>query len=435
MVEVQKVRSGMRAERWRRVRRSLGLAASLLAIGTATPALAQDDVQGRSVAERNAPEFTSEPIRVGGFELFPSIEANVEYVDNVFASANNPVDDFILAIRPQLLVRDRRPDREIRAVLSAGLRQYVDTETENSEQLRLDALARWGLGTRTRYRTGVEIVRNAEQRRNFDSFTTIVEPIAFTSLRSNVGVTREFGPVTGSIDLAARSTQYDGTTVIDGREFDFGFRDFNVYSAVSRASFSRSRDQEVYVQLTLDERNYQARPSVGNDLPFFAFDRSSRGGRLELGYRRQLTELLYIDARAGYLVQDFEQTGLGSVTGLAFETDLLWNVTPLTSIEFTAARRVDDRINPLLSGLVRTEAAARVEHELLRNLILVGRGRYSNLDQLDAGPDADEYEIGASAEYRLDRNWTVMLRAEHFERSGLFEFEQNEIGLGLRYNF
>ena len=43
--------------------------------------------------------------------------------------------------------------------------------------------------------------------------------------------------------------------------------------------------------------------------------------------------------------------------------------------------------------------------------------------------------VGFETRYRLDRHWEVNFRAEHYERTGFYDFKQNEVGVGLRYNF
>lgn len=400
-----------------------------------SPAVAQSDIQGQSVADRNAPEFSSMPVRIGPFEAFPAIELTTEYNDNIFALNDVPREDVIFSLRPSLLLRDRRPDRIVRLNLTAGLRKYAKTNAQDDEQIRISADTRWGLGSNTEYRLGGLINRNTEQRRDIDSFITVAEPIAFTNLEGNAGITREFGFLQASLDGRVRSVEYDGFTNIDGERFDLAFRDFQVYNGQARLAYSRSRDQQFYVQLTASDRNFQSGPLLLDGQPIVPLDRSSRGGRLEVGYRQQLTELLYLDVRGGYLVQDFDDPTISSVDGLAFEADILWNVSPLTSIQVSGIRRVDDSINPLISGLVRTEGAVQVEHELLRNFIVTGNARYTDLNQLNSPRDGTQWSVGSTADYRLDRNWSLTFRAEHFERNGLFAFTQNEAGVGVRYNF
>ena len=399
-------------------------------------AAAQDDVQGRSVSQRNAEEYAPKPIHIGSFEAFPSIHLAAEYNDNALVTANNGREsDVIFTLSPRLQLRDRRPDRSIDIDLSAGIRKFASIKTEDSEQFSVSARGAWGLGTATQYRASARVNRSTEDRRDAGSFNSVLQPIAFTDLNAQVGIDQAFGPIRVSLDGSARAVRYDGLTVIGSEQFDLSFRDFEVYRATSRISYARSRDREVYLMLTVDDRSYDSAPITSGGEPLFPFDRSSRGGRLELGYRQQITELLYLDMRAGYLLRDFKDPALDNTSGLAFQAHLLWNVTPLTSIEVGAQRRVDETVNPLVSGLVRTESTVKVEHELQRNLLLTARGSYAKLDQLDSTDDGDQWSVAAEATYRLNRHWGLNLKAEHYERRGFFDFSQNQVGISLRYSF
>ena len=420
-------------------RASLGLVATgAIALATAshaTPAFAQEDRQAQSVSERNAPEFTSRPIRLGSFDLFPSISVEADYNDNVFVLPTNEVDDVQFNIRPSILLRKRRPDRDTRLNLNANIRRYVDLINENAEQFSADLRTRQGIGSGTEWRLGAGISQNFEQRRDIEAFNEVGEPINFTNFQGNIGVSQDLGPLKLSLDGRAKAVRFSGTLDLDGETFDLSFRDFETYSGILRASFARSMNQEFYLQVTGESREFELAPFFFNGEVTGVIDRSSQGGRIEAGYRRQVTELLFLDVRAGYLAQDFDQPTLNSVDGLAFSADLLWNATPLTSVKLTGRRQVDDNINPNLNGLVRTEAQLQVEHELMRNMFLMGRIRYADLNQIDDPTDGTQYDLMASAEYRFSRFLGLTVQAERFDRSGLFAFTQNRLRAGVTYNF
>ncbi|MEN7538040.1 outer membrane beta-barrel protein [Aurantiacibacter sp. DGU5] len=405
---------------------------------TAVPqvAHAQEDVQGRSVSDRYAAEYAPQPAHVGSFEVFPWIELNAEYNDNALVTAaNGREDDVILTVSPHLQLRDHRADRTVDIDLSAGIRKFASIKTEDAEQFRISARGVWGIGTPTQYRGALQVNRSTEDRRDASSFNTVLQPISFTDYKAEAGIDQAIGPVRVSLDGLARAVRYDGSATFGSEQFDLSFRNFEIYRATGRIRYSRSRDQEVYLQVTADDRSYDPSPLTSGGQPVFPFDRSSRGGRLEVGYRQQITELLYLDLRAGYLVQDYDDPALDNIEGLAFQADLLWNVTPLTSIEVGGQRRVDETINPLVSGLVRTEGTVKVDHELLRNFILTARAAYARLDQLDSADDGDQWSVGLVSSYRIDRHWEIKLRAQHYERTGFYDFAQNEVGIGLRYSF
>lgn len=415
-----------------------GLAASAAAalLVPVTGASAQSDRQAQSVAERNAPEFTSTGIPVGGFQMFPTIDLDLTYNDNIFATQNGETDDAIVSVRPNVLFVDRRTDRETRINLSADLRRFADTSSENAEQFGLEASTRQGIGTGFTYDLGVRLSRNNELRRSIDAFNTVTtEPVAFTNLVANAGAAKDFGPFRLGVNGRMRAVRFEGEIDVGGTPFDLSFRDLETYQGTVRASFARTRDQRLYVQARVDKRDAQLAPLFEEFVVVDFIDRSSDGLRLEAGYGQQVTELLYLDLRAGYLQQDFDDPSLGTIDGLAFQADLLWNATPLTSVLFSALRQVDETLNPEFTGLLRTEARVQVEHELLRNLVLTGRLGYADLNLGNSDADGRRWNAAFKADYRLDRNWSFLLEAQYFDRTGLNVFTQNTLSASIRYSF
>ncbi len=398
-------------------------------------ALAQTDQQGQSVAERSAPEYTNRPIKVGSFDLTPTLSVDANYNDNIFALDSNEIDDVLVTVTPRVVLSRSRPDQTTRIALSAGFRRYFDAISENSERYSADINTRQGRGSGVEWRLGARVARNFEQRRDISSFNEPSTPVTFTEFRGTAGATFDLGSLSVSVDGTAKAVEYSGEFEQGGTVFDLSFRDFQTYEGRVRATFARSRNQEFYVQVTADSRRYELAPLFIRGVPSGFIDRSSKGGRLELGYRRQITELLYLDTSAGYLLQDFDDPANGEVDGVAFTADLLWNATPLTSVRFRGVRQIDDSINPEFAGLVRTEGEVQVEHELMRNLVLIGRAGYSDFNQTNSPLDGDQYNLSAEARYRLNRALGFNLQAERFDRSGLVGFEQNLVRAGVTYNF
>ncbi|MEL7198582.1 MAG: outer membrane beta-barrel protein [Pseudomonadota bacterium] len=419
------------------LKRAVSLASLGAAIALPVSAVsAQSDRQAQSVAERNAPEFSSEPVPVGGFQMFPSVNLDVEYNDNIFATNSNERDDAIISLRPDILLVDRRADRETRINGFANIRRFVDTTSENAERFGLNASTRHGIGTGFEYNLGLRAERSFEQRRDIDSFDiATAEAISFTNLVANAGVAKEFGPLKLSAEGRVRAVRFQGDIDVGGTIFDLSFRDLETYRGTVRASFARSRDQRFYVQGSVDKRDTQLAPLFEEFVVVDFVDRSSDGYRLEVGYGQQVTELLYLDVRAGYLQQSFDDPALNTIDGLSFEADVLWNVTPLTSVLLSAQRRVDETLNPRFTGLLRTEGRVAVEHELLRNLVLTGRIGYADLNLGNSDQDGRRWNVGFLADYRLDRNWSFLIEAEYFDRTGLNVFTQNSVSASLRYSF
>ena len=419
-----------RKGRWICLLSSVALAAS-----SAAPALAQD-IRGQSVRDRLPPEFSKPPIIVGGFEVRPLIETELEYIDNIFASSTNPQDDLVISVLPSVEVRDRRDDREISLRARAGGEAYLNGTLPALFVLSSRGIARLRLGSPTRPFGGFGIDLNGSQLRGVDSddFRFIAQPVRLANYRFNAGVEQDIGRFTVTGEGRANLVRYSGSLNLDGTEFDSGFRDYNAYVGQVDFSYTDLAEQRIYASASFNRREYGSADPTSL-ITAFSRDRSSDGYTIEAGYSRWLTDLFYVDARVGYLEQNYDDLTIASQSGLSLNAVGRYSPTALTTFTATARRTIDQTANPLFSGLLRTEFSLRADHELRRFLLVYADARYGRIDRGDLVEGSDEYNISAGLEYRVSPSWSLTGRAERYQRFGSFEFEQNRLVVGAEYRF
>ncbi len=150
--------------------------------------------------------------------------------------------------------------------------------------------------------------------------------------------------------------------------------------------------------------------------------RNSKGYELDAGTAIEVTRLVTAEVYVGFLHQDYEAQGqpgelFHNFNGPAFGGNLLWNVTPLTSLKGSFSQSVAETTlviatptpaNPFAeaaaSGSRETNFQLTAEHELLRNVLLTGsvgyvRDAYSEINRTDNTFGGD---IGAR--YLMNRN-------------------------------
>ncbi|UUL82395.1 outer membrane beta-barrel protein [Sphingomonas qomolangmaensis] len=387
-----------------------------------------------SIQNRFRPDYATPPINVGGFEIVPRIEAQTEYVDNLFASDVVDVDDVILSITPQVAIRDRRPDRELRLDLSGGYAMYLNNQVDDQLQLRARGDARFGLGTRTRPFFGAYAQQNDSTNRSFSEFRDTAQPLRLRSLGGNAGVEQDFGPLIATVEGRYERTQYDSDDVVSGVRIDSGFRDYSVGTGRFRLAYSVNPAQRLYAQVELNRRDFDETTGLPVVPGAFLGNRSSDGFTARVGYARQITELLLLDVSAGYLQQNFDDPTISAISTASFEASLFYSPTQLTRLQLRASRSIDETFNPFFNGLLRTEFAVAVEHELRRNLVLSTEARYTVFGAGESG-ESNEYVLSGQARYFVSPRWSLRTRAERFSRSGVFEGSQNRLLLAAAYNF
>jgi len=220
------------------------------------------------------------------------------------------------------------------------------------------------------------------------------------------------------------------TNVIDLR-----FRNLKVRTGTGQIAYRLRSGTSAFVRVQSEKRTYDLRPGdVGFD-PITQTDRSSKGLKAEAGLGVELTSLIYGNVRVGYMKQNYADALLRDVSGISYGADLLWNITPLTSLKFTADRAVDETSSQTTAGNLRSEFTANVDHELLRNLILSAGGRYARINPAGLSPKSQEYEAKLGARYLLPNRFMELRAGYAFEKRSSanqsIQFSSNNIFIAL----
>ena len=179
--------------------------------------------------------------------------------------------------------------------------------------------------------------------------------------------------------------------------------------------------------------------SVDYDLEFDrdGYNRSSEGFDLVGGVGIDLTGRTFGEAYVGYVQRDYEDPRFQTVDGPIFGGEITWNLSGLTTMIFSADRRIRGTTIEQAAGILDTGFGLRVDHELLRTLILELDLEFNNEDFQGIERDDDILRAGLGAIYMANRY--VRLRAEYVYQSrdaaseafGAFEYRINRLYIGL----
>ena len=399
-------------------------------------ACAQDDVIGQSVRDRARTQFAPVPLNIAGFQIRPSIDGEVAYDDNIYARNDLRRDDAIVTVAPRL--RAQRDDGlfDFDLALESEHRRYLSTASENADDFR--SIARVGYGDRndTRADLRVSYAVQSEDRSRIDAISDTSVRGRYGDFDADLSAGQRLGAFGIRGNLRYRDVSYLDRRNTSGDLIDFSFRDFSIREAGATLSYAPYQNSELFVAGKYERRAFAA-PDL-NDPNSFPFDRSADGFRLEAGFRRQVSALLFLRVQAGYLRYNFDDPQLKTVSGLAFDAEALWNVTPLTSIEVRAQRALDENASPDFAGNRRTEATARIDHELLRNLILNAEVRLSHSSPVGGLSSSARFDGAVGAEYLISPRLRLLASARHEQRnsnSSNIEFSRNIVRAGLRFVF
>jgi hypothetical protein len=165
---------------------------------------------------------------------------------------------------------------------------------------------------------------------------------------------------------------------------------------------------------------------------------SSEGTTLLAGVNMNFTDLLVGEITAGRFTRDYD--GGASADGLAVLANLEWYPTGLTTVTFNARQNAEDVVGATTATpFTESQYGVRVDHELLRNVILTAgaqAGRREYEDPIDREDEVVSAEVGA--DYIMNRR--IALRARYtfddVQSSGADryrDFEVNAFTLGVSF--
>lgn len=366
-----------------------------------------------SVRERERPELDPMGTRLGAFTLNATLDLDVTSTDNLFATSTGEVDDIIYTVAPSARLASGWSRHSLALEAGAAFRSHEDFSSEDVDTHYLRGVGRLDIGSNTALHGSARYAHDFTPR--YDPDSLIGAPTEFDRTDASIGVSHRFARLGVRADAFTSEREYDGAAAS---------RDFTQNGLRGRLDVELSPRITAFASGTIDERDYDNSPAS-----------NSEGRSLLVGAAFQ-GNLLRGEISAGQFERDYD--GFDSIDGLAVAGRVEWSVTPLTTVTVDAVRSADDNVG-IASGFpyVSMEYGARVDHELLRNVILTAAVRSGERDYEGADRDDEymRYEVGA--DYILNRR--VALRARYSRDdvdssvpSRNFDLEAVTVGLSLR---
>lgn len=383
--------------------------------------------RGATVAERPRPDYDPIGVRLGGFLLFPDLSVSESYNSNIFATDTNKRDDFITTIEPSLDLRSDWNNHALNFHADAPVVRHADETDENYTDYTLATNGRLDVARDLRLFGAAGYRVRHEERASPDNQGG-AEPTEYSVTAASVGVEKNFNRLSLRLDGKYELYQYQDVAAVGGGTIDQGGRDREQKEVTLRTGYELAPLREIYLLTGFNTRDYdQSRDNNG-------FARSSDGYTLALGTKYDLTGVTAIDVFAGYRQQDYDDVRLDTVQGWTAGAKLIWNVTRLTTVTGTLSREVEETTISSASGYFATVAELRVDHELLRNLVLDASLAYEE-DEFEGIAREDEYYTGrVGAKYLINRNFSLSGGYRYRERASSqsgADFDENVVFVRL----
>ncbi|MEH3102546.1 MAG: outer membrane beta-barrel protein [Sphingomonas phyllosphaerae] len=349
-----------------------------------------------TVLQRPHPERDVAGVRAGGFIVFPAVDLAANATSNVFGATDSALSDGFATLAPRLDARSDWSRHQLLGHVRGTLRRYLAYPIKDEDGYDVGVESRLDIAGSSTVRAAVNADRLyiSQLSGDFPRFAAASVPLdrQVASLRGSYAVNRV--QLVGDVNVTRLN--YSDTRARDGTRIDQDYLDRTATRLTARADYGVSQVTSLFVQGVYTLHDYK--------VARVDFDRSGDELRVIGGAAFDLTPLVRTRLGLGWLTRHYRTAGTTNLTGLAIDAQVDYLATALTTISLAARRDVRDAVVTGSPGYVALRLAAEVDHELLRNLILIARAdvEHDDFARIDRGDTL--LHAGASALYTLNRS-------------------------------
>ncbi len=378
----------------------IGIAFGLGVFASVVPSLAhaQDEVlRGETVMDRPRPDYDPVGVHLGGFTLYPGVTVQESYDSNIYATPSNAVDDWITSVRPRVDLKSNWDEDSLNFHGGANIVRYANHDTENYEDYDFGADGKLVILHDARMLGNAGYNLEHLPRSSPNSISNQRELTQFSDTSAGLSGEKEFNWLSLKLDWNFDRYVFSDAQSNSGALIAWGRQNFNENRVTLHTGYEFVPGRQVYLLGAYDRRSYD------NDSDMSGFNRNSDGYTVGAGLKYDLTGILFADVFAGYREQDYRDSRLGSLLGPTGGAKLTWNVTRLTTITGSITRDVDETIFSNSAGYFATREDLKIDHELLRNLLINLTGGHEEDAFQGTERDDNVFNAGLGAQYLLSR--------------------------------
>ena len=393
-----------------------------------------------AVRERPHPEYEAIGARVGGFMLFPRIEGDILYDTNVFATPSNTQGDTIFRVKPDVSLVSNWNRHFLQLQAGADIGNYSRFSSENTVDWNAAALGRLDFAARTKLTGQIRHDRVTEARSSDNGGilgAALPKPVRYDDDNARLTLSKEFNRLKLTGDASWDQTRYAN----DG-PFQLNLRDRTQTMGMGRADYALSPATALFVEVSANNRDYRLHPA-GIKQP------DSNGYLALVGTNFELGHLARGEVGVGYESQNYHNSAFADVKGFGFRGKVEWFPSQLTTVTLDTSRSIEDSgilipfgAQRTAGGFLYSQGSVKVDHELLRNVIVTANGGISQSQFKTINRTDDRYTFGLSGTYLMNRHIGINAGYTYLHQNSrgtnLYlgpRFSDNRVGASIIYQF
>jgi hypothetical protein len=367
---------------------------------------------------REGSDYAPRGLHVGGFVASPSLRIEEKFDDDIFANDTDE-SDFVTEIMPGISVQSTWSRHGIGMQAFGKIRRYATHQTEDAEEAGVSLTGRLDV-TDVDYLSGFASYSREAQERSDPDDEGQREVSLFDRYVAQTRYGHQFTRFAVRVDARLQRLDY-----VDAFDDD---RDRNEFRIGPRFSYEISPSLAAFVEMSYLDRQYDA--AVDDN----GLDRDSQTVEALAGLTFDLGPVMTGEIAAGAFHTEFDDPNFEAATEPAVEGSLTWSVTELTTVTGRLAREATTTTSLGSSGKVVSHASLRINHELLRNVLVGAQIDYRNEDFQSDNRVDNRIDVQIGGSYLINRNAAVSLGYQYRNRMSnedTAEFDENIIRLGV----
>jgi hypothetical protein len=365
--------------------------------------LPDDFDRGRNVSVQQQPRPGYDPIavRVGELKILPKLELSAGASDNIYASPINPISGTFVRVAPSVRLSGDFTPLHVKLGAQADLLRFIGNSPRNETNWRVEPSAELDLADDYKIGLDLRAMRQTERPLAGEVDPEIAVLSHYTSFYGRLRGQYEAGQLRATIAVDDSIYNFSPIETPSGPVINQDDRDRNVLRFTAQGEYAVSPSLAAYAQLNHGRTSYE------NALAGGLANRDSTGWRATAGVNLDLSRLLRGTIGVGYTWRNYSSSLYDDVSGFSAEARLEYFPTELTTVTVGLRRSLQDSGLGSSHAFFDNRVEGRVDHALLRNLIVSLSAQYAIQDHLGLESTAKAFLVAGGTEYFISPNISI----------------------------
>lgn len=318
-----------------------------------------------SVQTRPRPEYDPLGITVGTFRLFPTLTVDESYDDNVYATDTRPLSDYLTTVSGDLNLQSLRLGSALSASAGFASNRYLHNSVEDYLDFHGTAGYSHFLGLSDALNLTGQFNRAHVARENTGFPQEAVTPPAYDTAGGSVDLRHALAHGNLELNTQLLAFIYYGALLPNHALLSQNFKNRDELTIDFRGNYLVGPSTSTFLRLLHKEYLYKRDSTIGGGT-----NRDATADTVGGGATFQVTNLMKGEIGVGVLRLKTHSLKNSSQTTLSTLSNIEFYLTPILTATATVERATGAATIIGSDTYISTNATARLDYELRRNLIL-----------------------------------------------------------------